>query len=149
MGVWRRVELTEEEQEIVQRERYFHPHPFTQRKLQALWVLHLKQPQQLARQVAGVSRKTLDRWLTAYCEGGLAKLKEWNAGGSESELNEHRESLEQLFRQHPPRSLAEASQQIFDATGIRRQETQVREFLKSLGMSWRRTAAIPVPPKKT
>lgn len=149
MGVWRRVELTDEEREIVQRERYFHPHPFTQRKLQALWLLHLKQPQRWACEVAGVSRKTLDRWLTAYCEGGLTKLKEWDAGGSESELAEHRESLEKLFRERPPRSIAEAAQRIFDATGLKRGETQVRAFLKSLGMSWRRTAAIPVPPKKT
>lgn len=149
MGVWRRVVLTEEEQEIVQRERYFHPHPFTQRKLQALWLLHRKESQRLACDVANVSRKTLDRWLTAYHEGGLEKLKEWNAGGCESALAEHHESLEKLFREQPPRSVAEAAQRIFDATGIRRQETQVRKFLKSLGMSWRRTAAIPVPPKKT
>ena len=149
MGAWRRVALTEEEQEIVQRERFFHPHPFTQRKLEALWLLHLKLPQGVVIQAVGVSRKTLDRWLTAYFDGGVEKLKEWDAGGCESELAEHRVSLEQLFRDQPPRSVAEAAQQIFDATGIRRGETQVRLFLKSLGMSWRRTAAIPVPPKKT
>src|SRR5207247_10772430 len=99
--------------------------------------------------ITNVSRKTLDRWLTAYDEGGLEKLTEWHAGGSVGVLNEHRPSLEKLFRDQPPRSVAEAAQRIFDATGSRREETQVRKFLQSLGMSWRRTAAIPVPPKKT
>jgi len=82
MGVWRRVELSEQEQDIVQRERYFHPHPFTQRKLEALWLLHPGQPQAVVCRITNVSRKALDRWLTAYDEGGLEKLKEWPAGGS-------------------------------------------------------------------
>src|SRR3954467_12045723 len=39
---------------------------------------------------------------------------------------------------------------IAEQTGIRRGLSQVRHFLKDrLGLRWRRTGAIPVPPKKT
>lgn len=45
--------------------------------------------------------------------------------------------------QHPPATVAEASEHIFEMTGVRRQPTQVRQFLKRLGMKPRRVAAIP------
>ena len=34
-------------------------------------------------------------------------------------------------------------------TGLQRGQTQVRQFLKGLGLKWQRIRAIPVPPKKT
>jgi transposase len=59
-------------------------------------------------------------------------------------------ALEEYFRAHPPRSAKQAQAVIERQTGIRRGLTQVRHFLKDqLGLGWRKTAAIPVPPKKT
>ena len=48
-------------------------------------------------------------------------------------------------------SIAKQARAIIEQrTGIRRGCTQVRHFLKDrLGFRWRRTGAIPVPPKKT
>ena len=35
-------------------------------------------------------------------------------------------------------------------TGVRRGETRVREFLRqTMGLRWRKVAAVPVPPKQT
>lgn len=44
---------------------------------------------------------------------------------------------------HPPATVAEAAEKIFQLTGIRRKPTQVRRFLKHLGMKPRRVAALP------
>jgi len=38
---------------------------------------------------------------------------------------------------------------IEELTGLKRGQTQVRKFLKELGLKWQRVRAIPVPPKKT
>ena len=65
-------------------------------------------------------------------------------------LAAHESSLEEYFQKHPPRSAKQARAIIEQQTGIRRGLTQVRHFLKGqLGLRWRKTGAIPVPPKET
>jgi transposase len=65
-------------------------------------------------------------------------------------LAAHQDSLEEYFRKHPVRSAKQARVVIERQTGIRRGLTQVRHFLKDhLGLRWRKTGAIPMPPKKT
>ena len=45
--------------------------------------------------------------------------------------------------QHPPATAAEAGEKIAELTGVRRKPTQIRHFLKRLGMAPRRMAAVP------
>ena len=45
--------------------------------------------------------------------------------------------------QHPPATAAEAGERIAALTGVRRKPSQVRRFLKHLGMAPRRMAAVP------
>jgi transposase len=62
----------------------------------------------------------------------------------------YEDSLEEYFLKHPLRSAKQAQTLIEEQTGIRRGLSQVRHFLKGrLGLRWRQTGAIPVPPKKT
>ena len=55
--------------------------------------------------------------------------------GPESALQEHYPSLEAYFRAHPPATITEAQGKIEALTGIKRSETQVREFLKKNSIS--------------
>ena len=64
-------------------------------------------------------------------------------------MEPHAVSLENEFNERPPRSVAEAQARIETLTGVRVQPTQTRAFLHSLGLKWRKIAAIPVPPKQT
>jgi len=43
--------------------------------------------------------------------------------------------LEAHFRKNPPASIKEAQQEIEEITGVKRSETQVREFLKKNSIS--------------
>ena len=54
-----------------------------------------------------------------------------------------RRYTEDFFLQHPPATVAEAGAKITELTGIERKPTQVRAFLKRLGMKPRKVAAIP------
>ena len=61
-----------------------------------------------------------------------------------SELENHRDTIEQYFRDNPvDTSIAEAVTIIEALTGIRRSKNQVREFLKKIGMRFRKVGAIP------
>jgi hypothetical protein len=60
----------------------------------------------------------------------------------------YREVIRRSFEEQPARTIAEACDRIFQLTGLRRGPSQVRQFLKDLGMNFYRVRPIPVPPKK-
>jgi uncharacterized protein YneF (UPF0154 family) len=51
-------------------------------------------------------------------------------GNTIREYFDHIVSLEAYFRENPPASIKEAQKEIEEITGVKRSETQVREFLK-------------------
>jgi hypothetical protein len=60
----------------------------------------------------------------------------------QGELMIHITSLEAYFQAHPPASIKEAQSEIEALTGIRRSETQVREFLKKLHLRYHKVGMI-------
>lgn len=146
---WFRVNLTEDEQRIVNEEREFHPASHVRRKMLVLWSLHCGLKRAQAARVAGVGLATVERYVAAYREGGLEGLRRWNVQGPVSDLAQHREAIRQSFEQQPVSTIAEAGVRIEQLTGLKRGQTQVRRFLKGLGLKWQRIRALPVPPKKS
>ena len=145
---WFRIRLTEEQQKIVNAERDSHPQEHVRRKMLILWLLHNRLTRQKAAEVSGTGRATVQRYVAAFREGGLDGLRQWDVTGPVSDLEAYRDQIKEEFTHKPVRSTVEACERIERLTGIRRQPTQVRQFLKGLGLSWRRVRAIPVPPKK-
>jgi transposase len=90
----------------------------------------------------------VQRYVAAFRDGGLEGLRQWGITGPVSDLAAHRDLIRDEFTRQPARSLNEACQRIERLTGIRRQSTQVRKFLKGMGLKFQRVRAIPVPPKK-
>lgn len=147
---WFRIHLTEDEQRVVKSERESYPDPGVRRKFWVLWVLHCGARRDQAAEIVGVGRSTVERYVSEYRAGGLDGLrKRGREYQPTSELAAHADAIRQSFEQQPARTIAEACQRIEELTGIRRQPTQVRRFLKGLGLKWQRIRAIPVPPKKT
>lgn len=145
---WLRIQLTEQQQQMVNAERDSHPQEHVRRKMLVLWLLHCGLSRAKAAQVAGLGRATVQRYVAAFGEGGLEGLRRWGVQGPLSDLAAHRELIRAEFTRQPARSMNEACERIERLTGIRRQPTQVRKFLKGMGLSWQRVRAIPVPPKK-
>jgi transposase len=87
--------------------------------------------------------------VAAFREGGLDGLRRWDVNRPVSEMAAYRDLIRQSFEERPARTVAEAGERIFQLTGLRRGPSQVRKFLKDLGMKWQCVRAIPVPPKKT
>ena len=146
---WLRVQLTEEQQSMVTEDRTSHPHPRVREKMLILWMLHCGVTREKAAEVAGVGRATVQRYVAAFRDGGLEGLRRWDVKGQVSELVAYRDLIRASFETTPVRTIAEAGDRTFQLTGLRRGPSQVRKFLKDLGLKWRFVRAIPVPPKKT
>jgi transposase len=138
-----RIEFTEEAIKKLRYERFHHPHPRVQLKMEAL----LLKSEGLAHgqicRLLGISENTLRAYFREFLAGGVEKLKELKFFKPESDLAAHRETLEAYFREHPPASVKEAAAKIEQMTGIRRGLTQVRQFLKSLGMRRLKVGFVP------
>ena len=122
-------------QEALNYERYHHPIPLVQRRMEALWLKSHRLPHGQIAQLVNITENTLRDYFQLYLEGGVERLKEVAIQGPESVLQEHYASLEAYFRAHPPATSKEAQSKIEALTGIRRSETQVREFLKKNSIS--------------
>jgi transposase len=146
---WLRIELTEEQQRVVNEERSAHPNPRIREKMLVLWLLHNGATREYAAKIVGVSRATVQRYVAAFREGGLDGLRQWNANRPQSEMAAYRELIHESFEKQPVRTVAEACERIFQLTGLRRGPSQVRKFLKDMGLKFLRVRPIPVPPKKT
>jgi transposase len=118
--------------------------------MEVLWLKSHDLNHDVIATYADVSRRTVQRYLDQYLEGGLPALRRCEGNHPQSVLTEHKTSLEEYFQKTPPRSTKQAQAIIEQRTGVRRGLSQVRHFLKDrLGLCWRKVGAIPVPPKKT
>lgn len=146
---WYRVELTEQQQRVVNAERDSHPDVHVRRKMLVLWLLHHGLTREKAAEVTGTGRATVQRYVAVFRDGGLEGLRRWDVQGPVSDLVGYAQQIRASFAEQPVATIAEACERIERLTGLRREPTQVRKFLKSLGLKWQRVRAIPVPPKKT
>jgi transposase len=137
------IEFTEEEKQALHHERFHHPHPRVQQKMEAVWLKSQGLSHQQVCRLTCISKPTLCAYLKSYQEGGIEKLKTVNFYRPASELAVHASTLETYFREHPPASIKEAAAKIEELTGIKRSETQVRQFMTSLGMKPRKVGMIP------
>src|SRR6266849_1535134 len=122
--------FSQADQQALHQERFEHPHPRVQQRMEVLWLISQGMVYSLTARLAGVSEATVDRYVAVYRQGGLEVLRELKWGSGTSELVDHRDSLEESFRRKPPHTVAEACQRIKDETGLERGHTQVRAFLK-------------------
>jgi transposase len=114
-------------------DRFHHPSPKVQRRMEVLWLAAKGLPRVEVVRLSGASRASVQRYLDAYRDGGLDAVRDLRYVVPTSALDAHAPTLEAHFRDHPPRTTAEARATIERLTGVRRGLTQVRQFLKKVG----------------
>jgi len=129
-----RVEFSAEVIKNLDYERYHHPSPKVQKKMEVLYLKSKGMAHNEIRRICQISKTTLATYLKQYRDGGLEGLKQLSYKGQPSALHEHRTTLEAYFKEHLPRTTAEAQAVIEKLTGIKRSPTQVRAFMKRIGM---------------
>ena len=142
------LEFTPEVLDELNYERYRHPLPLVQRRMEALWLKSHGLPHGQIAQLVGVTENTLRDYFQLYRDGGVEGLKAVAIKGPVSELQAHSASLEAYFQAHPPATIKAAQHAIAQVTGIKRSETQVRAFVKKNFTSVVAASAC-CPPKPT
>jgi transposase len=144
----RHFTFTPEDRDAIRHDRYHHPHPRVQQKMEVLWLKSQGFTHEDIARLADVSRRSVQRYLDEFADGGVERIRRLPWKGKANELATHHSSLEDYFLEHPPHSSREAQTAIERETGVRRSLTQVRAFLKKLSACAGARSA-PSPPKPT
>ena len=113
------IEFSEADIAALEYERYHHPHPHVQRKMEVLYLKSQGLSHQEIRRLCRIRNKaTLVSYLREYEAGGIAALKQLHSKGQVSELNAY-------------------------APSLKRSPTQIKAFLKRIGLRYRKVGYIP------
>ena len=132
-----------EDVKAFQYERINHPHPRVQIRTDVLWLKTNELSHQQIAVIAGVCKNTVTCYLQMYNEGGIEKLREVNFYKPQSDLIQYTSTIETWFKEHPPATVKEAVSIIEKLTGLKRSETQIRRFLKSIGLKRLKVGHVP------
>lgn len=127
----------------LQYQRFHHPHPRVQRKMEALYLMSQGVPCASVAQWLEVSRGTLTNYRNEYRAGGVVALQSVNFYRPQSALEAHRETVTAHFAAHPPATIKQACAVLEERTGVKRAPTQVRQFLHHCGLRCRRVGSLP------
>ncbi len=138
-----RLTFSEEDLKELHDQRYHHPHPRVQMKMEALLLKAKGVPHHQIASCVGVGENTVRSYLQQYQTGGIEALKRLEFRRPTSELERHHDTLETSFKEHPPATIPQAVKLIEQLTGLKRSPTQVGIFLKKVGLKRLKTSAIP------
>jgi transposase len=137
------VQFTEEDRQALNFERFHYPDPRVQQKMEVVWLVSQGLNRMEVARLAGVSVRTVRRYVKRYKQGGIEALKRSEYKKPQSELDQHAPTLKDYFEKNPPSTVKQAQAAIEKLTGIRREETQVSEFLKRIGLRRRKVGTVP------
>ena len=140
--------FTPEQIETLREQRLRHPALPVRQKFDVLWLKSQRVPHHEIARLAGVSLRTVQRYLDEFLRDGLGGAAAIRRHVPQSRLQEHRGVLEDHFLAHPPATIAEAQADIERLTGLRRGRTQVRLFLKKLS-TCAGARSVRFPPRPT
>lgn len=93
--------------------------------------------------VLNLSPNTVTAYLKEFRDGGISATLEDRSYRPSSNLEPFLACLACSFKAQPPRDVSEAMERIRSLTGIVLKETQTRNTLHKLGLSYRKTGVIP------
>ena len=123
-----KLECSPEAIEALRYWRFHHPHPLVQLKMEVVLLHSQGVPNEQIRPICGISKATLYRYLHAYQEGGVERLKALHFHRQESALVHQRTTLDAPWRAPPPATVAAAAAQIDALTGSKRGPPHTRQF---------------------
>src|SRR5512144_397741 len=102
------IDFTPQDIDALHHQRFHHPHPRVQLKMEAGYLKSQGLPHLEICRLVRISENTLRTYLRQFQEGGTERLKRLDGAGTASDLDKHRRTREDYFRQNPPRSTAQA-----------------------------------------
>lgn len=138
-----RLTFTQEDIEQLRYERFHHPHPRVQQRMEALVLKSEGLRHKDICRILDICGHTLRSYLRLFEAGGVEGLKRLGYRHPKSQLMDYEGDVEVSLLENPPATIAEAAARIEELTGIKRGLTQTAEFLKKLGLRRLKAGSLP------
>ena len=144
MTVLRKPAISKADLKIVNKRRIDHYNKKIRIRLNILWFsVYCDRANDIAL-AAGSSVRQVFSIFRIYEEGGIDAVMHVEHHNPTSELEGFADLIQSEFLEHPPSSIKEARIKIQKMTGIKRSDTQIRKFLKGLGMRLLKPTLLPM-----
>ena len=137
------LKLTEAQLDLLHKEASENPCARARKKC---WVVYLKGKRYAHQEIADVVRvdcDTVTEYLRKYRDGGLPGLLAEDYRQPTGQLDGHAERLKKVFETSPPHTVNQAIEVIGQETGVRLKPSACRDFMRKLGMRFRRCGLVP------
>ena len=139
-----KLELSFEELNKLNYERYHYPCPIVQKRLHSIYIKAVSGlSNEKVCNLTGAHRNSLREWMHIYEQDGFDALLQVGYGTNISLLENEAASIKELFISQPPRSIAEVGLKIKELTGIERSDTRLRKFMKRHKFRFLKTGHVP------
>ena len=138
------IEITFSEESVAALQALqMHPnHLIRRRALMLILKVHGLAQHRIAR-ITNVCENTVHRYLKMYQQGGIEKLMTINSYKPQSRLRLFEAEVKEYFNKTPPATKAQACAEIAELTGVCIKSTQMRAYMKSKGIRYRKVSSIP------
>ena len=136
------LNMSDEERQILAVERFEHPHPRVQRKMEAAYLTSMGVSRGEVARLVQRTEGTVRSSVSAYRDGGIKALRRFNPHPHTAALDAQADTLRAAFEAQPPHTGQEAVDRIEKLPSVRRSTTQVGLWLKK-GVSAAQNRANP------
>ena len=120
-----------------------HPHPVVRRRALILLLKSQDVSHHKIELVANVCENTVRQCLRAFQRGGITGLEALNFRRPQGRLQPFEATVRDYFEKTPPATIAQACADLGKVTGVYLKNTQMRAYIKSIGVSHRKVRSIP------
>src|SRR3990167_1514826 len=138
-----RIELSTAVQSQLQNLQQTHIHPHIRRRALVLLLRFENTSNDKISSITGLCENTITDYVQLYQKGGIERLTSLHFHKPVSQLQPFDEMIKAHFEKNPVATIAQACQEVEVLTGIAIKNTQMRSYLKNLGIKWRKVNSIP------
>lgn len=120
-----------------------HPHPRVRQRGLVVLLGSLGVDTQTICKTVGICANTVRHFAREYKAGGIKQLEQVRFARPTSKLVSFEKEIRAYLDDTPPATIGQACAEIAAFTEVKIQKTQMRKYLKSLGVTYKKVAAIP------
>ncbi len=138
-----KIDFNNSDIEALQSLHQTHPHPTIRRRAHVLLLKSSSIPHSKIAKITGYCENTVRHYLKIYQSEGIAGLEKINFHQPEPKLKPFESIVREYIETTPPTHISKACTDIEKLTKVSIKPTQMRTYLKSLGISCRKVSSIP------
>jgi transposase len=137
------LRLTDKQEAELYQVAFYNHQARNRKKAFIVYLRSMKKPCHEIAKLTRVNNDTVTNHIKKYVSCGLQGLLAESYHQSKSQLEPYREQLKELLKKQPPHTINQASEMIFETTGIRLKHSACRDFLKKIGMNYKCCGLVP------